>query len=331
MEQMSSDIEITVCIPVYNAGKWIGECLDSILGQDVEAKIEIICVDDASTDDSADIIERYAAGDDRIRLIRHEENRGPMVARRTAIEQGRGKYFFFSDADDYIPKDALRNLLEEAKRTGADIVAGDLVMVNSEGPGARRNRNFTIGNSTSSYLNAILKNTPCSLCGALFDRKMLEGRKYEIFENQKYNEDRMVLTQMLTTIKGTVAPIDSVTYCYRVNPHSTTRQPQTAERLSDELAALVWCYDYVEHYHEFARENDGFMMRRLGLLIEEGYDKAFIMGYDGRFPDLLSWGRMKPILGPRLAAHIALCRTCEPYRKITNSVRHVLRRRQHKE
>ncbi|MDE6268937.1 MAG: glycosyltransferase [Muribaculaceae bacterium] len=331
MDKEREEIEITVCIPVYNAEKWIGACIDSILSQDTDAAFEVICVDDASSDNSASVVEEYAKRDKRVRLVKHVENRGPMVARRTAIESGRGKYYFFCDADDFLPNSAFRALLAEAHRTSADIIAGDLVMVNNDGPGARRNRNFSIGMTTSSYLKAILKDTTCSLCGALIARTMFENRNYETFENQIYNEDRMILTQMLTNVRGKVAPVDAVAYCYRVNPDSTTRKPRTEGQLAEELAALVWCYDYAEHYHEFARENDGFMMRKLGLMIEEGNNKEYILGFDGRFRDLMSWGRMKPILGARLATHISLCRVSEPYRKFTNSVRHALRRRQHKE
>lgn len=92
------DKKISVIIPVYNASALIDRCLDSVLSQNGEYELEVICIDDGSTDDSVAIIERR--NDSRIKLLR-QENAGPASARNRGIEVATGKYLAFIDADDY--------------------------------------------------------------------------------------------------------------------------------------------------------------------------------------------------------------------------------------
>jgi glycosyltransferase involved in cell wall biosynthesis len=88
-------------MPVYNAEKYLRECLDSILAQDV-ADFELVCVDDASTDGSLRILEEYGAKDARIIVLRHAENKGCGCACNTLLAQARGKYIAWVDSDDWV-------------------------------------------------------------------------------------------------------------------------------------------------------------------------------------------------------------------------------------
>lgn len=117
------EIIISVIVPVYNAQEHIAGCLDSILSQTVGA-LEVICVDDGSTDNSAALIEEAARRDSRIRLIR-QENLHAGEARNSGIERANGEYIAFLDADDiYYSDKALELLLRKARKTGADMVKG---------------------------------------------------------------------------------------------------------------------------------------------------------------------------------------------------------------
>lgn len=93
--------KISVVIPVYNAGQYISRCLDSILVQKYAGELEIICVDDGSTDNSAQIIREYANHNSNIRVI-SQSNKGAAAARNSGMDAARGKYISFIDADDYI-------------------------------------------------------------------------------------------------------------------------------------------------------------------------------------------------------------------------------------
>ena len=80
---------LSVIIPVYNTEKWLKRCLDSILAQSYR-NLEVICVNDASPDGCSAILEKYAAGDSRIKIINHEKDRGLFAARMTGIKQAKG-------------------------------------------------------------------------------------------------------------------------------------------------------------------------------------------------------------------------------------------------
>lgn len=105
---------ISVIIPVYNIERYIGKCLDSIVGQTLK-EIEIIVVDDGSTDDSSRIIDRYARTDSRIVAI-HKTNGGVVSARNCGIAQATGLYILFVDGDDHLAPDACERLLRKRKR-----------------------------------------------------------------------------------------------------------------------------------------------------------------------------------------------------------------------
>ena len=93
--------KLSIVIPVYNTAVYLKECLDSIINQ-TYSNIEIICVDDCSPDNSAEIIKEYAAKDNRIKYIKHSENKKQGAARNTGIDAASGKYITFIDSDDYL-------------------------------------------------------------------------------------------------------------------------------------------------------------------------------------------------------------------------------------
>lgn len=116
----AAPIKVSVIIPVYNSQKFIGSCLQRVLAQSLR-EIEIVCVDDGSTDDSADIIAQTAQRDSRVKLIR-QENVGPGPARNAGIAAATGEFVTFLDADDrYSSDDYLRVLYEGAVDNGVDV------------------------------------------------------------------------------------------------------------------------------------------------------------------------------------------------------------------
>ena len=100
--------KISVIIPVYNTGKYLAECLDSVINQTL-ADIEIICINDGSTDNSSEILDKYAEQDSRIKII-NQKNSGVVIARNNAIKCAAGKYIYPLDSDDIIAKDCLEKL-----------------------------------------------------------------------------------------------------------------------------------------------------------------------------------------------------------------------------
>jgi glycosyltransferase involved in cell wall biosynthesis len=95
---------VSIVVPVFNAEQYLPECMDSLIGQTYH-DIEIICVNDGSTDPSAKILEKYAASDARV-IVLTQENKGPGEARNLAMDNSHGKYILFCDADDSLEPEA---------------------------------------------------------------------------------------------------------------------------------------------------------------------------------------------------------------------------------
>ena len=114
----NSKIKVSVIVPVYNVGPYIEKCLKSIQNQSLR-KIEIIIIDDKSTDNSMEIVRSAAESDSRIRIIKNDHNIGPGPSRNRGIEEARGEYLSFIDSDDYISRDFLKRLYSKATERGA--------------------------------------------------------------------------------------------------------------------------------------------------------------------------------------------------------------------
>lgn len=112
--------EISVIIPVYNVEKYLGDCLESAVNQTFK-NIEIICVNDGSTDNSLNILNSYAKTDERIRIIT-QKNKGVSNARNVGLDASKGKYIYFMDADDFLELNALDELHSLIKEKSCDLV-----------------------------------------------------------------------------------------------------------------------------------------------------------------------------------------------------------------
>ncbi len=123
-------VDISVIIPVYNADKYLAAALDDIVRQTQE-NIEIICINDGSTDNSADILRQYARQDSRIKVV-DKANEGAAVARNIGIELAEGKYLSILDADDLFEPDMLERAYVEAERHQAEVVIFDNDRFDSE-------------------------------------------------------------------------------------------------------------------------------------------------------------------------------------------------------
>jgi len=115
-------VKISIIIPVYNSSKLVGRTLDNILEQSIEG-IEIICVDDGSTDDSLEVLNEYAKKFEIIKVYSYGENRGQAYARNVGFDHATGEYVYYMDSDDYIlDRDALKNIYARIRNFDAEIL-----------------------------------------------------------------------------------------------------------------------------------------------------------------------------------------------------------------
>ena len=195
--------QVSVIIPVYNKENYLRQSVESVMGQTVK-ELEILLIDDGSTDGSLAICEELAKEDGRIRVI-HKANEGPGVTRNLGIRESKGKYISFVDADDYIALNTYEVCIKKLKETGADLcyfgrnivskgeILSHAVRIEKEeeyeGEAIRRDFvNYFLGNLPSEEYkrNYVTGSTCCSL----FDGDFIRNNKIFFPQGEiKYSED----------------------------------------------------------------------------------------------------------------------------------------------
>ena len=122
---------VSIVLPIYNVSAYLDRCMDSVVNQTYK-DLEIIMVDDGSTDECSDICEKWKSMDDRIKVI-HKKNAGLGYARNTGLENATGEFVFFLDSDDYVKTDLVEKCMAKQLETGADLVLYGFSRVDKEG------------------------------------------------------------------------------------------------------------------------------------------------------------------------------------------------------
>lgn len=125
---MTKTPKVSVIIPCYNVAPWLERCLDSLINQTL-SDLEIICIDDKSTDETLKILNKYDKKDDRVKLCQLKENSGVAVARNKGMEIATGEYIGFVDPDDFVDLDFYEKLYNTAHKNNADIVKAGVKII----------------------------------------------------------------------------------------------------------------------------------------------------------------------------------------------------------
>ena len=186
---MKSDL-ISIIVPVYNSELYINRCLDSLLKQTYK-NIEIIIVDDGSKDNSLQLIKDYANKDSRIKVYT-QSNQGPSVARNTGLDNSTGKYIMFVDADDFIDKNMVANMVEVIKDDTNTLVLCD----NSE-IWANEIEERKLFDTDKNYIKkvdvikAIASGKAGLVCGKLFNKNIIKEHNIKFDKEIKMCEDQI--------------------------------------------------------------------------------------------------------------------------------------------
>ena len=209
---------ISVIIPVYNVEKYLNKCVDSVISQTYK-DLQIILVDDGSTDRSSKICDEYAKADTRISVI-HKQNGGLSSARNAGMEIVEGDYITFLDSDDYVSPTVYEELYKIIKSQDSDSIACTCFRrVDEAGNVYKKNDPHSKPSSTSNteYLREILLHIgDVSVCTKLFPRKMLEIKR---FDEEKLNEDLLFMADLIPSFK-TIVYTGTVGYYYLVRDNS---------------------------------------------------------------------------------------------------------------
>ena len=236
--------KVSVIIPVYNAEAYLRQCLDSVVNQTLR-EIEIVCVDDGSTDGSAAILEEYAAKDVRIKIIK-QENAGVNVARKEGLKLASGEWITFCDADDWLEQDAIAEMVNVAKQEDADCVCCG--MLRDWRNGTSVFRPFDEMGPSDTY-NAVVNK--------LFKRNLLENLMMD--ESVSLGEDLMVSAQAMAKAKK-IAVLEKGFYHYCENSSSMThvqngrKRVENLARVGEILREMMPSSEFADFHDRVTRD-----------------------------------------------------------------------------
>lgn len=228
--------EISVIIPVYNTGKYLSECLDSVVNQTFK-DIEIICINDGSTDNSAEILKEYAKKDKRIKVI-NQKNSGVVTARNNGISKAKGEYIYPLDSDDVIVPDCLEKLHKAITRGKGDIIT-NRVMYFGEETGEmilpKPNKyNMALGNC---FVNAALfRKKDFQLTGGYSTKFNIALEDYDLWLNMMFNHNKKVYR------------VNKILFYYRQKPHDEARNHQNRSVHHQLLIDMFKQYPQIKKY-----------------------------------------------------------------------------------
>ena len=230
--------KITVVVPVYNAGKFLDECLTSILNQTLNGS-QIICVNDGSTDNSDEILKKYES---KITILQ-TDNKGASVARNKALELVEGTYTIFLDADDTIPENYLEFLYKEAKESKVEVVVTGFNYIHGSSSIKFKNP-LPVGiyKDFSDKLKSLYNG---ALWNKLFKTSLIKKNNL-IFEEGRMWEDNLFVVQALYYSKG-LSVIYEPCYNYKINEDSVTNSKDLKQkRIEDAKYIYEKAMDFIK-------------------------------------------------------------------------------------
>lgn len=310
---------ISVIVPVYNVAQYLPQCVDSILSQDY-GDLEVILIDDGSTDPSGEICDQYATRDSRVRVI-HQKNGGAAAAKNAGLRIASGDYLTFADSDDYLEPGAYGFLMKTLLKTDADAVQGSFREIyRNRAEEQRISEGILEG---YDYLLRFPKDFSCALLwNKLYRRELFDGVFFE--EGHKIDDEYFTYQGFLRPRK--VVRADRIVYNYRKRASSVMSSPESAERLVldcldsaakrrrkilDRLPQLREPFD--ENYLDviwYLSGNEGSTERTLQVLKESLRN---YMREKGRtFPPVYLWRGLAKLFFVPTPRLLALCkRTCK--------------------
>lgn len=253
---VNKDPLISVIVPVYNAEHYLKECVASITNQTI-FNLQIIIIDDGSTDGSGEICDKLAITDKRITVI-HQMNSGVSAARNTGLRIARGKYIAFVDSDDILPEDSYANLLSSIKKeylamgriqlmTEKDMLLDSSCFAENEVPREEFLKELFLENKLP-YLGYVWDK--------LYYRSIIEKYQLCFDEKIKLNEDRLFVLTYLFHCKGVVFN-ESIVYCYRQQSKGVIFSTRKNDTVTDSEMTVIRsfekmkkiCKDYSEELY----------------------------------------------------------------------------------
>ncbi len=246
-EFAKKDIDLTVILPIYNSELYLERCLMSLKNQHTQYRYEIICIDDGSTDDSPEILQKYES--DNKFVIVHQANEGHSGARNTGLRHSIGKYIMFVDSDDYVTTNYVEEMLKSAYESDADIIVSGYTKVNGKSDELYKYK-YAKGKYTTFAGYIQFDGTPW---GKIYRRELWSN---VFFPKNMMFEDTIIMNVIFRKCKSVfVCSNDNVIYFYRIYGNNTIDKLQGSNKLLDALWAIKFSLDLYKCSEKTVRDN----------------------------------------------------------------------------
>lgn len=279
---------VSIIIPVYNSALFLSECIDSVLHQNYK-KLEIICIDDGSTDASWKILEYYSRKDSRISCI-HQENAGQSVARNNGMQMATGDYICFLDSDDFLIPNAILQCIEAFEKYQVDIVLYNMEMFLPNGQHFK-----CFSGKLYTHRDPILHSATDEICVNFTNAAAGMYKRRDLIENNiifpvgMIYEDWVFMIRLMTAKDFSVFWMDSPLYWYRRDFAASTTSNISYKCL--DLFKAYWMADTQlkaagDRSHQFfindekiVNEGVGFLIARLQDIGDRDIFRAYLQEY----------------------------------------------------
>jgi len=250
--------KVSVIVPSYNMGDKIGKCLQSLINQTLK-EIEIIVVNDASTDDTEAELLKYASIDPRIKIISHLENRRRGGARNTGVQNANGEYIGWVDADDWVDRLMYENLYNAAKKIDSDIAQCNYFNVYSNGRASLIspiNETLTLnGREIVNSLYTSQKGLFAGLCNKIYKRDLFSKNNIEFID--AYHEDGPINLQLAYYACKLIHVPEALYYYYHYGMNSSLEVDKKS--IDDMFESTNAAYDFFKSKDFSNKETQEFI------------------------------------------------------------------------
>jgi len=233
--------KISVIVPVYNVEEYLVDALDSLVNQSL-TDIEVLMIDDGSTDNSRYIIEKYALDYDNFHAF-HKKNEGLSVTRNYGLKYAKGEYIFFIDSDDYLLHDALEKLYNCAVKYGSDVVTSNFFRYNDNKSWQHIICDYVFNSLKNDLYNTNLAEYPnliwdMPVWNKLYKKEFLDDINLRFYDGRVLFEDNIFSTELYVNSKK-VSILKEGFYCWRMRAPNTSLSQSHDRNRGDELYKMA--------------------------------------------------------------------------------------------
>lgn len=272
-EEFDVEVLLSIVLPIYNVSKYLDDCMKTIIGKN-EDLVEILLIDDGSTDDSGKIADSYAVCNKNVKTY-HKKNGGLSDARNYGLLRAKGKYVFFLDSDDFVKDEMIDILVEVLSTKKLEVLLWDADIYDQYGNRMKVDSSYyhhmgvaenvlCTGQKVIESQLAYRNDYVTTVWLGLYNRDFLINNNFW-FEKDLLHEDEMWTQKVLIEAKK-VMYINSGLYCYRMRENSIMRQVD--KDYTRNIAALIYIHSSLLSYYDWKVIDDNFKKKLKGNTVK---------------------------------------------------------------